>query len=96
LQPGGRERPIARAGLGRSLSGTEPGVAGFVDGLGAVGDLELGEDVRHVVADGLGAEVQLADDVGVAAALGEQGQYFAFTFGQLGNAAGCRGAVPVR
>src|SRR5215470_6708548 len=46
------------ASLGRSVGGgAEAGVAGFDDGLGAVGDLELGEDVRHVIADGFGAEV---------------------------------------
>src|SRR6516164_105844 len=63
----------------------EPGVAGFDDGLGAVGDLEFGEDVGYVVADGFGAEEQLAGDVGVAAALGEQRQDLAFAFGQFGE-----------
>src|SRR6266567_4550315 len=80
----GRTRPGAR--LGRSFSGgAESGVAGSDDGLGAVGDLEFGEDVRDVVADGFRAEVQPAGDIGVAAALSEQRQYFPFPLGQLGE-----------
>jgi hypothetical protein len=45
---------------------TQAGLAGPDDGLGAVGDLELEEDVGDVVADGLGAEMQAAGDLLVA------------------------------
>ena len=38
----------------RSASSPEAGLAGLDNGLGAARDLELGEDVRDVVADGLG------------------------------------------
>jgi hypothetical protein len=77
--------PTVRAPLDRWSGGAESGVAGSDDGLGAVGDLEFGEDVRDVVADGFRAEVQPAGDVGVAAALGEQRQHFAVAFGQYGE-----------
>ena len=77
--------PTVRAPLDRWSGGAESGVAGSDDGLGAVGDLELGEDVRDMVADGFRAEVQPAGDVGVAAALGEQRQHFAVAFGQYGE-----------
>src|SRR5690606_17884606 len=63
----------------------EAGFAGYHDRLGAVGDVELHEDVRDVVADRLLAEVQRPGDLRVAAALGDQGEDLAFPVGQLGE-----------
>src|SRR6187402_2547433 len=70
--------PSRRAGLdwGRSPAGAsgpaEAGVAGEHDRLRAVLDLELGEDVRDVVAHGLLGEAERRGDLGVVAALGDQ------------------------
>jgi hypothetical protein len=50
----------------------EAGAAGAQDGLGAVGDLELGEDGRQVVSDRLDAEGELLGDLVVVAAGGDQ------------------------
>jgi hypothetical protein len=44
--------------------------SGADDRLGSVGDLQLGEDVRDVVAHGLRAEGELPGDRGVGMALG--------------------------
>ena len=59
---------------GRSYS-TEPGsggVAGEVGGgLGAPGDLELGQDRAHVVLDGLLGEMELVADLAVRATVGD-------------------------
>jgi hypothetical protein len=44
----------------------QSGFAGADDGLGAVGDLQLGEDVGDVVSDGLGAEVEVGGYLHVA------------------------------
>src|SRR2546423_13595744 len=49
------------------LSAAEPGLAGPHDRFRAVGELELGEDVRNVVADGLGAEHEHLGDFAIAA-----------------------------
>src|SRR6516225_4522845 len=65
----------------RNLS--HAGVPGLDDGLGPVGDLQLGQDVGHVVADGLVTERQTGCDRGVGAALGEQIEHLAFPAGQL-------------
>src|SRR5690606_5275726 len=63
----------------------EAGLPGQDDGLGAVGDVELEEDVRDVVADGLLAEEEGGGDLGVAAALGDEFEDLAFAFGELGK-----------
>jgi hypothetical protein len=50
---------------------------------GSVGDLELVEDSRDVVADRLLAEEQRRCDLRVGAALGEQLEYLDLAFGEL-------------
>ncbi len=50
----------------------EVGIAGFDDGLGTVGDLELVEDIGDMVADGFGGNVEVVGDVGVAFALRDE------------------------
>jgi len=50
---------------------TQSGFSGANDGLGAIGDLELVEDVREVIAHGFGAEEQALRDLGIVLALGE-------------------------
>jgi len=51
-----------------SVCSTPPYFPGTDDGLGPVGNLQLGEDVGDVVANGLGAQRQLSGDrrVGVS------------------------------
>ena len=44
------------------------------DGFGSIGDLQFGEDVGYVVADGLRAQVEVARDLGVGLVLGDQRQ----------------------
>jgi hypothetical protein len=47
-----------------------PGLAGSDDGLGPVGDLQFGEDVRDVVTDGLGTQVEVGGNLRVAQSTG--------------------------
>ena len=56
--------------------------AGPDDGLGPVGDLQLGEDVRDVVAYGLGAQRQLFRDGGIWMALGDEVQDLTLPVGE--------------
>jgi hypothetical protein len=49
---------------------------------GPVGDLELVQDSRHVVADGLLAQEQLRRDLGVGATLGGQLEDLDLAFGE--------------
>ena len=51
----------------------QPNVVDTDDGLGAVGDLELGEDVGDMVANGLQAQVETPCDLGVRLVLGDEG-----------------------
>jgi hypothetical protein len=60
---------------------SHPGFTGADDGLGAVGDLELGKDVGDVVADGLLAQVQLFGDLGVRLVAGDEIQDLALAVG---------------
>ena len=55
------------------------------DGLGAISDLQLVEDIGDVVADGLAADVQLGGDLAVVCALGDEGQDFALAVGEFGE-----------
>src|SRR5215472_4040563 len=75
-----RKGNLARSGAGRL---SHAGVPGLDDGLGPVGDLEFGEDVRYVVADCLGAERQPACNHAVGPALGEQVEDLVLAVGQL-------------
>ena len=78
--------------LWRASGLAEARVAGPHDGLGAVGDLELGEDVRHAVADGLRAQDQLAGNGVVVVALSDEFENLALSVGELGEGqrrAGC-------
>src|SRR5881394_451901 len=57
------------------LRAGRPGVAGQVGrGLGPAADLQLREDRRHIVLDGLLGQLQPAADLAVRVALGDQGQ----------------------
>ena len=85
-----------KARLGRLLGGAKSSVPGSDDGLGAVGDLQFGEDVRNVIADGLRAEEQRAGYVGVAAPSASRASTSRSRSDSWGNAVGCRGAVPLR
>ena len=64
---------------------TEAGFSRTDDRLSAVGDAELREDVRDVVADRLRAEHEVARDVGVRATLGYELEDLALAIGQLGE-----------
>ena len=68
-----------------SLLVAEAGAAGEDDGLGAVGDVELGEDDGHVVAHRLRAEVELAGDRPVVVAVGDQPEHLDLTLGESGE-----------
>jgi hypothetical protein len=64
---------FGRAGSGRfrlDVVAPEPNLACAHYRLGPVGDLQLGEDVRDVVAHRLGAHVKLPGYLGIAAASG--------------------------
>jgi hypothetical protein len=50
-----------------------------------VGNLQLGEDVRDVVAHGPGAQVEACGYLGVAVALGDQVENLAFAGAELGE-----------
>jgi hypothetical protein len=67
---------------------SQPRFAGADDGLRAIGDLELGEDVRDVVAHRLGAQVEALRDLGVRLVLGDQGEDLVLAVGELGKASG--------
>jgi hypothetical protein len=59
--------------------------------LGAIGDLQLAQDGRDIVADCFDVEKEAVGDLGVAFPLRDQGQYHALTVGQVGE--GCQGTV---
>src|SRR5262245_25921204 len=71
----------------------EASLAAEDDGLGAIGGVELAEDVRDVIADGLGAEDQAAGDGLVVEALGDELEDVVLALGQLGEGA-AGGAAP--
>lgn len=51
-------------------------------GFGAVGDVDLVEDVGQVACDGAVADVELFADVPVGVSLGRQGEHFALAVGE--------------
>src|ERR671920_98563 len=55
---------------------------GTDDGLGPISNLQLGEDVRDVVANSLSAERQLPGDGGVGVSLRDEVQYLALALGE--------------
>jgi hypothetical protein len=61
--------------------------------VGAVGHVELGEDVGHVVADRLGAEDQAAGDGLVVQAPGDEVEDVVLPLGQLGERPAGRAAA---
>src|SRR5204863_7759272 len=89
------ERPGRRPGgtggsarLGRLAS--EARFAGTHDRLGSIGDAELVEDVRDVVADRLVADAEPGPDLGVRAALGDQLEDLVLAVGELRKRRGRR------
>ena len=58
-------------------------IPGLHDCLCPAGDLQLGQDVRYVIADRLLAQPQLGRDRRVDQALGDQIQHLPFPVGQL-------------
>ena len=67
-----------RAGL-RLCGGCAP-----AGGLGAIGPAELGHDVRHVHAGGLGGDEQVGGNVAVGPSGGDQAQHLELAIGQSG------------
>ena len=67
----------------RSRLVQEPAAVGDGGGLAAAGHAELGQDVGDVDAGGPGADEQRLGDLGVRAAVGDQGEHLAFAGGQL-------------
>src|SRR6478752_4247063 len=65
------------------LSPTQSGVAGPDDRLGAVGCLQLGEDVGDVVADRLGGEVERRRDLRVVLPGRDQVEDLELALGEL-------------
>ena len=57
--------------------------AGGQDRFGPVGDLQLGQDVGHMVGDRLGSEVQCLTDRGVVLTVGDEGQDVPLAIGEL-------------
>jgi hypothetical protein len=70
-----RDRGVVKSG---KVVLAKTGFSGPEDGLCPVGYLELGEDVRDVVAHGLGAHVQEFGNFGVVVALGYEVEYLLF------------------
>src|SRR5687768_1783666 len=96
--------PGTRAGAGRD-TGTpalrrnrlppEPRLARGDDRLGAVLDLDLVEDARDVVADGLVGQAQARGDLGIVEALRDELEDIALARRELGEfAAACRREEP--
>src|SRR5262249_8355618 len=69
--------PAGEAGLG-----DQPELAGAGDGLGAVGRAELAEHVGDVFLDGVEGDDEVAGDLLVGGAAGEQVQHLQFAGGQ--------------
>jgi hypothetical protein len=70
---------------------SESGVAGGDDRLGPFGQLELAEDVGHVVGHGLGRQEHLLGDLAVGQPGGDPVEDLALTIGQLRE--WCRGRL---
>src|SRR5689334_13143657 len=63
----------------------EAGVARAHDGLGPGADVELGEDVGDMVAEGLGAHAELTGDLAVVEAAGHQVEDLNLARGEIGQ-----------
>src|SRR5215218_989153 len=74
-----------------SLGVAQPGFPCPHDRLSTVGYLQLSEDVRYVVADGLLAEVEVRGDLRVAATLSDEVKDLALAVGQFREGFGWRG-----
>src|SRR5215211_3443166 len=81
---GGRFRDRGVVESGKAVL-AKTGFSGPEDGLRPVGYLELGEDVRDVVAPGLGTHVQEFGNFGVVVALGYEVEYLPLAGGELGE-----------
>lgn len=66
------------------LLSRQPSVPDADDGLGAIGDLELGEVVAGVVGDGCGEEEVAGDDL-IVLPLGDEGEDFPLALGEIGE-----------
>src|SRR5215211_2081962 len=77
-----RDRGVVKSG---KVVLAKTGFSGPEDGLRSVGYLQLGEDVRYVVAHGLGAHKQEFGDPGVVVALGYEVEHLALAGGELGE-----------
>src|SRR5579862_9647073 len=83
------------AARGGDRSAAQAGISGTRDRLGAVGDGELGEDARDVVADGFLADVEPGGDRLVRMPARDQVEDLVLAIGQLrkhGDGAGRPGA----
>src|SRR5512132_2924103 len=78
-------RPGQEVSAGGGGTVAEAGLPGTDDCLGAVGDVQFGEDVGDVVAYRLGTDDEAAGDVAVVSALGDQVQHLPLPLGQLGE-----------
>ena len=81
-------RSVSRSSLRPGAPAPQAGLARPHDRLGPVADLELREDVRDVVADGLGRQAEGRGDVGVGPPLGDQLEDLALALGELGKRGG--------
>lgn len=63
----------------------DAGFAGAEDGLGAIGDLKLGEDVGDVVADRLRSQAETVRDLRVGEVLFHEHEHFVLALGELGQ-----------
>ena len=77
-----RDRGVVKSG---KVVLAKTGFSGPEDGLRSVGYLQLGEDVRYVVAHGLGAHKQEFGDPGVVVALGYEVEHLTLAGGELGE-----------
>ena len=93
-RPPARGAGAAAAARGRASSTfaaaglDEASLVGEHDGLGAVVEVELGEDACDVRLDGGVADDEFAGDVGVREAAGDEPQHFELARGQLGERRG--------
>jgi hypothetical protein len=71
--------------------GAEPGVTSADDGRGSVGDLQFGQNVRHVVAYRFSAERELSGDGRVGPSRSDQVENVVFGGGEAGE---CGHRVP--
>src|SRR2546421_2886383 len=69
--------------LGAGWRSPQSGLPCAHDGLGAIRDVQLGEDVRDVVPRRFRGDEQVLGDRGVSVAPGEQVEDLAFPFAQL-------------